>query len=222
MTILLAIILYFVGFYLLAKRTVPESAAPGNRMMIRVILFFVYSCFAGGFTVAAYMSGDLGMVLYTLCLLFALVEIGNVILTVSRSRGEIKPQYAVLFILYILAILVVTLITRQTRTETVLQTELFASVKSFLLEGNVEELNHMILNVVMFMPLGYLFVQMHPRKLGDAAQVLGIGVMLSTIIESCQLIFRLGNCDVDDILANTFGALLGLVLYKIVHHSSRK
>ena len=52
--------------------------------------------------------------------------------------------------------------------------------------------------------------------------VLGIGVMLSTIIESCQLIFRLGNCDVDDILANTFGALLGLVLYKIVHHSSRR
>ena len=207
MTILLAIILYLVGFYLLAKRTVPESAAPGNRMMIRVVLFFVYSCFAGGFTVAAYMSGDLGMVLYTLCLLFALVEIGNVILTVSHSRGEIKPQYAVLFVLYILAILVVTLITRQTRTETVLQTELFASVKSFLL---------------MFMPLGYLFVQMHPRKLGDAAQVLGIGVMLSTIIESCQLIFRLGNCDVDDILANTFGALLGLVLYKIVHHSSRK
>lgn len=80
----------------------------------------------------------------------------------------------------------------------------------------------MILNVVMFMPLGYLFVQMHPRKLGDAAQVLGIGVMLSTIIESCQLIFRLGNCDVDDILANTFGALLGLVLYKIVHHSKEK
>ena len=45
MTILLAIILYLVGFYLLAKRTVPESAAPGNRMMIRVVLFFVYSCF---------------------------------------------------------------------------------------------------------------------------------------------------------------------------------
>lgn len=40
MTILLAIILYLVGFYLLAKRTVPESAAPGNRMMIRVVLFF--------------------------------------------------------------------------------------------------------------------------------------------------------------------------------------
>lgn len=39
MTILLAIILYLVGFYLLAKRTVPESAAPGNRMMIRVVLF---------------------------------------------------------------------------------------------------------------------------------------------------------------------------------------
>lgn len=222
MTILLAIILYLVGFYLLAKRTVPESAAPGNRMMILVVLFFVYSCFAGGFAVAAYMSGDLGMVLYTLCLLFALVEIGNIILTVSHSRGEIKPQYAVLFVLYILAILVVTLITRQTRTETVLQTELFASVKSFLLEGDVEELNHMILNVVMFMPLGYLFVQMHPRKLGDAAQVLGIGVMLSTIIESCQLVFRLGNCDVDDILANTFGALLGLVLYKVVHHSRRR
>ena len=48
MTILLAIILYFVGFYLLAKRTVPESAAPGNRMVIRVgILLFCGRVYSG-------------------------------------------------------------------------------------------------------------------------------------------------------------------------------
>ena len=74
-----------------------------------------------------------------------------------------------------------------------------------------------VLNIVMFMPLGYLFVQMHPQKLGDPAKVVGVGIMLSSVIETCQLIFRLGNCDMDDILANTIGIFLGWALFKIVH-----
>ena len=87
----------------------------------------------------------------------------------------------------------------------------------FMVKGTVEDLNHMVLNIVMFMPLGYLFVQMHPQKLGDPAKVVGVGIMLSSVIETCQLIFRLGNCDMDDILANTIGIFLGWALFKIVH-----
>jgi len=221
MTGILAFILYIAGFCLLARWAAAKAAVPNNRMMILVVLFFVYSCFAGGFAMLAYVWGDPGLVLFMACLFFALAAVGSVILTVSRSHREIKPQCAVLFLLYVLAILMVTLITRKPRAEAVLLTELFAGVKSVLREGSVEELNHMILNIVMFMPLGYLFVQMHPRKLGSLAQVLGVGMMLSTFIEGCQLMFRLGNCDVDDILANTIGAFLGWALFKAIHRNDR-
>lgn len=221
MPLLFAIVLYLAGFYLIARRVLAGTAAPRNRMAVLVVLFLVYSCVAAGFAVLSCEWGDPGLALYALCLFFALVEIGIVLITFSRCRREIQPKAVILFLLYLIAILLVTLVTRRPRTEAVLQTEVFASVKEALTKGSAEALNHMILNVVMFMPLGYLFVQMHPRKLGDPAKVLGVGIMLSSIIETCQLMFRLGNCDVDDILANTIGAFLGWALFKIVHGHSR-
>ena len=119
-----------------------------------------------------------------------------IFLTLSHCNREIRSRHVIPFLLYLFAILLVTLVTRRPRADVVLQTEMFASVKEFMVKGTVEDLNHMVLNIVMFMPLGYLFVQMHPQKLGDPAKVVGVGIMLSSVIETCQLIFRLGNCDI--------------------------
>ena len=217
MTVILEFCLYIAGFCLIAGWAVTKAAIPGSQAIVFAVLFFVYSCIAGGLAILAYLWGDPRLVLYIFCLLMALAAIGSMFVALSRSRREIRTKDAVLLVLYVLAILTVALFTRRSRTETVLQLELFAAVKSVLMDGSLEELNHMILNVVMFMPLGYLFVQMHPKRLGNFARVVGIGVLLSTLIEICQLTFRLGNFDVDDILANTTGAFLGLLVFRITH-----
>lgn len=217
MTIFFAIILYIAGFYLLARRTVAGAVAPRNRITFLAVLFLVYSCIAAGFAIWAYQWRNPGLAMYAICLLFSLIEIGMIFLTLSHCNREIRSRHVILFLLYLFAILLVTLVTRRPRADVVLQTEMFASVKEFMVKGTVEDLNHMVLNIVMFMPLGYLFVQMHPQKLGDPAKVVGVGIMLSSVIETCQLIFRLGNCDMDDILANTIGIFLGWALFKIIH-----
>ena len=219
MTIILAFILYIVGFCLIAGWIFTKTSIPNNQTMVLAVLFLVYTCIAVGFAVLAYLWGDFRPVLYTLLLFLIVAAVGNMIMTFLCSRHEICVQHIVLFLLYVLAILMVSLITRRTRTETVLQLELFAAVKSALTKGSLEELNHMILNVIMFMPLGYLFVQMHPHRLGNPVPVVGIGVVLSTFIEISQLVFRRGNCDVDDILANSIGAFLGLVIFKIINRN---
>lgn len=217
MTVILAFCLYIAGFCLISGWILTKAAIPGSQAIVFAVLFFLYSCIAGGLALLVYLWGDPRLVLYIFCLFIALAAIGSMFVSLSRIRHGIRIKDAVLFVLYVLAILTVALFTRRSRTETVLQLELFAAVKSTLMEGSLEELNHMILNVVMFIPLGYLFVQMHPNGLGKVAQVVGISVLLSTFIEICQLIFRLGNCDVDDILANTTGAFLGLLVFRIIH-----
>lgn len=216
MTIFFVVILCLIGFFLLAKQTIPETMNPSYRTAALVILALVYSCFVGGLTAIAYLYGDPGLVMYLLFLVFALAEVWSLSATVIKYHHLFQRKYIILCLLYVFVILLITLLSRTPRSTTVLQTELFSAVKIALTEGTMEELNHMILNVLMFLPLGYLFVQIFPQKLGQLFPVVGIGALFSTLIETCQLVFRLGNCDVDDILANTIGAVLGLFLYKVV------
>ena len=150
MTIFFAIILYIAGFYLLARRTVAGAVAPRNRITFLAVLFLVYSCIAAGFAIWAYQWRNPGLAMYAICLLFSLIEIGMIFLTLSHCNREIRSRHVILFLLYLFAILLVTLVTRRPRADVVLQTEMFASVKEFMVKGTVEDLNHMILNIVMF------------------------------------------------------------------------
>ena len=56
------------------------------------------------------------------------------------------------------------------------------------------------LNIVLFVPLGFL--------IGGWNGVV-VGFVFSCGIESAQYIFRLGYCEVDDVLNNTIGAGIG-------------
>jgi glycopeptide antibiotics resistance protein len=49
--------------------------------------------------------------------------------------------------------------------------------------------------------------------------VLPLGMLLTTIIETTQLLMRNGQCDLEDLAANTVGALLGLLLYKLIRRA---
>lgn len=64
-----------------------------------------------------------------------------------------------------------------------------------------------LLNVIMFLPLGFL-VPLIWKDYRKPWLVTGLGLGFSLAIECCQL-FNLRMTDVDDLLMNTLGALLG-------------
>ena len=67
-------------------------------------------------------------------------------------------------------------------------------------------------NVLVFVPLG-IYV---PRLFQRCRNVLVIGLLsleLSVIVEVTQLVTRVGSFDVDDLLLNTIGGILGGILY---------
>lgn len=67
-------------------------------------------------------------------------------------------------------------------------------------------------NLILFIPFGFLLyaVTDQPRT----ARILLLGFLLSLSIELCQLLFRLGWFEVDDILHNVLGTYLGIRLYR--------
>ncbi|KAB1503904.1 VanZ family protein [Corynebacterium sp. 320] len=65
-------------------------------------------------------------------------------------------------------------------------------------------------NILLFLPLGFLLMNLHRRSSLRVVALIGLAISLS--IETLQYIFALGYSDIDDVLFNTLGAVCGALL----------
>ena len=70
-----------------------------------------------------------------------------------------------------------------------------------------------LLNVVMFIPLGF-FIPLIWKQLGKLSNAILAGAAFSILIELSQLLSYRGT-DVDDLITNTLGAVIGYIMYKL-------
>lgn len=73
-------------------------------------------------------------------------------------------------------------------------------------------------NIVGFMPFGFLLpivIRYFRRK----RRIVFAGFIFSLCFEAGQLVTGLGRFDVDDLILNTFGTLLGYLCYKLLRYS---
>lgn len=70
-------------------------------------------------------------------------------------------------------------------------------------------------NIVGFMPFGF-FLPVVSRRSRHWYNTVLLSFLFSLSIETIQLVFKVGSFDVDDMLLNTLGGILGYILYRIV------
>ena len=70
-------------------------------------------------------------------------------------------------------------------------------------------LSQVMANVIMFMPIGFL-ISHYIRK---SWLSVSIAAVFSASLEFLQFVLRKGLCETDDIISNTFGALIGCYIY---------
>ena len=107
--------------------------------------------------------------------------------------------------------------------------ELFKEIKRYWYNrekiGTLFFLINLVGNVVVFMPFGFLVQVMYREQRKDVVYrghyfrsmlfVLLLGFLFSLVIEFIQLVTKVGCFDVDDLLLNTSGILLGYIIYYI-------
>lgn len=71
-------------------------------------------------------------------------------------------------------------------------------------------------NVVVFVPFGY-FVGIFEKEPKAIWKGIAMAFAFSTAIELIQLFAKVGICDVDDVILNTLGGAIGIVIYRIIH-----
>ena len=130
------------------------------------------------------------------------------------NREGIKKINVILFLIYFGFILYLTVFMRIGGGDSSIVTTPFDDLTEAIKTGNIKLVEHMGLNVVMFVPFGYLIPAMNPDKLRKCSFVFWGGLMCSTVIEGVQMVCSLGQSDIDDIIANTIGSVIGYVVIR--------
>ncbi|MET3293089.1 UNVERIFIED_CONTAM: glycopeptide antibiotics resistance protein [Brevibacillus sp. OAP136] len=76
-------------------------------------------------------------------------------------------------------------------------------------------------NVVLFIPLGFL-IPAYIRFARRPILALVLLLLVNTSIEVAQIVWHVGSFDVDDIILNFFGGMLGIVLYGRLRKSVKR
>ncbi len=75
-------------------------------------------------------------------------------------------------------------------------------------------LSNVLGNIVIFVPLG-VYLTLFNQSVKRIGTILWV-FLFSVIVEIIQYVFRLGIGDIDDIILNGFGGVIGLGLYQIL------
>ncbi len=152
-----------------------------------------------------------------LCVLPALVIVSAVCRAAARKKGNPQPRAdwikLLVFAVYIAGVFFFTgagtlyNIRQYGMGASALQYSLVPfSAQSFDIEGY-------LLNIVLFLPLGFLLPLIWPQN-DRFGRVLLFGAALSLLIELSQLL-NIRSTDIDDLLLNTLGALIGFLLFRL-------
>lgn len=84
----------------------------------------------------------------------------------------------------------------------------------FHFHENIEFEKNVLGNIILFIPYGFLGI-LYP-KLNQFQYLLLVFVILINIIEFSQYYFDRGTADIDDVILNTTGVIIGFMIYKII------
>ena len=91
---------------------------------------------------------------------------------------------------------------------------LFYSYKEAWNHFSAREWRNIILNIMMFVPFGFL-LPLVSKKFQVLWKTYLAGFLFTFLIEMTQLLFNLGICEMDDFMNNTVGAMIGYGFYRL-------
>ena len=138
-----------------------------------------------------------------------LIVVALVVWLIDGRRITPRPLLAA----YILFILMETVLGRESGVGRV-------ELVPFWSYSHPELRMEIILNYLLFMPLGVLLYLCFGEKLG--LRVVIAGLLLSTLIELIQLTFKIGVFEFDDMIGNTVGCLIGAVVGKATREIKKR
>ena len=209
---LLLLVGYFYIYRFFLKRIARKSVLP----VAAVILFLIYAAASGVLIVAFKQYGSPKMTLLMLLVLMTMIGFCVLFYQFLKYVQQIRAIPLLLLLLYLGAVAYVTIFSREKGSQSDILLD-FSSIEQAIKESSIVPLEHLLLNVGLFVPIGFLFTAVLPEKMNRASLIIPLGLMLSVIIETVQMVLQMGQCDLEDLAANALGAFLGLLVYRVIY-----
>lgn len=138
-----------------------------------------------------------------------------------------KPALGSVLLLWAGIVWYITILSRTGGLESSLALIPFHSYREVLAGGNPELIRSNLMNVVLFIPAGLLTVSMLPSRWTRRGKLLVITLafcLFSGGIEAAQYLLAMGQAEIDDVIHNGLGALLGtlpFIVKDILHNPVR-
>lgn len=129
----------------------------------------------------------------------------------TKSKSTENTIYTIAFLIYLIALLYLTVLCRLDEHFLYLHITVNEVMDDLLTDGI--NMPHFLQNIALFVPLGACIALLHSEDISMKHFILG--ALTSTLIEGTQMIFQLGDCDLMDIVANTFGTFIGIAFIKL-------
>lgn len=169
-------------------------------------------CGAGGAGVVYSVSGFRQDVLYAGLGAFLAVDFVLVLRSFLRHIRKTNWVFLILFLIYCGMVASVTVLNRRVTIDKSVEMRLFINIVEAWEQRSWQSLIHDLLNVIMLMPAGFLIPLINRPAFGRIGHSLLFSLILSASIELFQLITYMGQTDINDIVDNVLGGLIGYLI----------
>lgn len=149
------------------------------------------------------------LLLAALCVLF-------VLLFKRKKINVIQLVASLVFSAYVVFVLYYTVLGRYSQEEYTFQIYIYKSYKYLIEDFGSHSLRQVVMNIVMLIPFGFLMPIVIKAKRKYLITLLSAFALI-LFIESMQLIMQCGTFEVDDIINNLLGTVIGVLLYALAH-----
>ncbi|MBQ2953879.1 MAG: VanZ family protein [Clostridia bacterium] len=216
MSQLLSVLLLVSGGLRLLRRTL--CTAQGGTALPAAALLAGYGLLSAALCTIITRFAGAEMLLPALLLLVTLLTAAAALAGLCRLPGRVGLGCAVLLALWCAGVLLVTVLLRRAEEANILLR--FDALPAILRQRSLEPLLDLLGNVLLFLPLGLLLPRADSLSRAAWLNVLSAALLMTAAIEGLQMLFQLGQADVEDLMANVLGALCGLGLHHLLRRSS--
>lgn len=221
MTIIMTLIVLIIGYVALTQAVnhiISESYyAADNSLLINIVLGIMYIILCGFVGLLYVYAGyDMNVIYFAMALIMLVLLVTFIRMCITHWY-DMSVLHLILFLVYMAVVLYGTIFMRIGVVEdnTIVMTP-FDDLQRAITEGDPMMAEHMLLNILMFVPFGYLIPAMNREAFGQWSFAMLGGLLVSTAVEGTQMVMRIGEADVDDLIANTLGAVLGYLVVRFL------
>ena len=149
------------------------------------------------------------------------------VLKKSKDKNLLRELIINIFFIYFLVLIKITICKMDALqidlngNKVINYIPLVETIKMFKDDGMRFALYNVIGNIILFMPLGF-FIPLLFNKKNKIRYIVAYGAIISTAIEVIQLQQTYNITDIDDIIFNTLGAILGYLVFNMFYKLMEK